>query len=777
MDLNRTMYCVDCGDFISDATLAAHLAAFPNHALVRLHHNATGTVTRKLMPMPPLGGQVYVDGSRALETYTPDGTLALPHKTIQAGCDVCPVNGLVKIAKWTYNENVVIPANINIDADVGTLLRSVAGDTLTLNDLGPAPASTTPVFIRGLDIEAEDPLGWAMHVVGTGAWGPNQSPFTVLLDQVVHSENKANGIWVEGGGVYLTDAGGMSGSSAIAVRVGNPASAIGGQVITGRYNLDCAWDGILFDVHENGYVDASEASCSTGDSGGLPSTAILAKLNGHDTPGTAVVFSARALTTNSDWGNLVVSTGKNVNVRIENHYGEDWGQCQGDVFNMLEGGNLTIKDGGYSSQDGYVFRFGQNGVTPSQGQIQLKDVYAVRRAGSGPVALIEGLIGNSYLYDCRLESNSPDPAASGVLRFNPQQNSFMAIVDGSYTGKGPVIDLFNPVPGTPGGSLFLLGGVDIIPMGIGLPGSIPIATALLTNLYRGHANIRSGVSLISGSETLLNSTFGTIEFGSMITQAKQGAGPALPGGGQGYNRGSLFVLIPHPAGTPIVQINIGNAVAPVWVPIAGGAALIRERAQLENCGSIDIDGGTYAAPVWLPFASGSHDNPPFTNHGSGIIEVQQAGIYQLSFSLPFEAANSFLVGCSPGACWYWSLDGGATWSPLVQTRTCDTVHGDADDNGALTLPPVEQNLAAGTRLRVGGFRLGTAAGLGCWVNGYGPEGGVFNESWARIERGQISYDYAPGNPAHWAAPPPTTEAAALDRLAAALSTHLGVPIP
>jgi hypothetical protein len=239
----------------------------------------------------------------------------------------------------------------------------------------------------------------------------------------------------------------------------------------------------------------------------------------------------------------------------------------------------------------------------------------------------------------------------------------------------------------------------------------------------------------------------------------------------------LFVLVPQPSGTPIEQINVGTEASPTWLPLAGGAALIRERAQLENCGAIDIDAGTYASPVFLTFGSGSHDDPPFTNHGSGIIEVQQAGIYQLSFNLPFESANSFLVGSSPGACWYWSLDSGATWSPLVQTRTLDTVHGDADDNGSLTLPPIEQNLAAGTWLRVGGWRNGTPSALGVWVNGYSGEGGVFNEAWARVERGVISYDYAPAVPANWAGSPPTKEATALDRIAAWIVAHTGNRVP
>lgn len=165
------------------------------------------------------------------------------------------------------------------------------------------------------------------------------------------------------------------------------------------------------------------------------------------------------------------------------------------------------------------------------------------------------------------------------------------------------------------------------------------------------------------------------------------------------------------------------------------------RAQMSNCGAWNIMLGSPASPVPLPFGTGSSDGASIVFHGSGIIEVLQAGAYRLSFNLPFESDGTFLQGCSPGACWYWSLNHGATWSPLILTRTLDTVHGDADDNGALTLPPVEQVLAAGTWLRVGGFRGDTGSPVPtntpAWVNGDVDEGGVYDESWARVEQGSV----------------------------------------
>lgn len=165
------------------------------------------------------------------------------------------------------------------------------------------------------------------------------------------------------------------------------------------------------------------------------------------------------------------------------------------------------------------------------------------------------------------------------------------------------------------------------------------------------------------------------------------------------------------------------------------------RAQMSNCGAWNIMLGSPASPVPLPFGTGSSDGASIVFHGSGIIEVLQAGAYRLSFNLPFESDGVLLQGCSPGACWYWSLNHGATWSPLILTRTLDTVHGDADDNGALTLPPVEQVLAAGTWLRVGGFRGNTGSPVPtntpAWVNGDVDEGGVYDESWARVEQGSV----------------------------------------
>jgi hypothetical protein len=166
------------------------------------------------------------------------------------------------------------------------------------------------------------------------------------------------------------------------------------------------------------------------------------------------------------------------------------------------------------------------------------------------------------------------------------------------------------------------------------------------------------------------------------------------------------------------------------------------RAQMTACGSHDIvQGYTYAVPYRLPFGAGFSDGSNILFHGAGVIEVLQTGYYRLSFNLPFESAASFLVGCSPGACWYSSMDGGVTWAPLPLTRTFDTVHGDRDDNGTLSLPPVDLLLSAGTWLMVGGFDAAAGAipaSPPAWVNGYSGEGGVYNEAWARVEQGSVS---------------------------------------
>lgn len=160
----------------------------------------------------------------------------------------------------------------------------------------------------------------------------------------------------------------------------------------------------------------------------------------------------------------------------------------------------------------------------------------------------------------------------------------------------------------------------------------------------------------------------------------------------------------------------------------------RTRAQMNACLTQNLKGVDEADPLPMPFGQGVADAPVFTMIGPGQIQVNLEGWYLLSYSLPFESDPDLplLQGTSVGACWQWLDNQSQSWIDLIQTKTFDTVHGTDDDHGALTLPPVEQQLAAGTILRVAGFQVGT--NINVYINSNdAPGGGPFDWAWARIE--------------------------------------------
>jgi hypothetical protein len=177
--------------------------------------------------------------------------------------------------------------------------------------------------------------------------------------------------------------------------------------------------------------------------------------------------------------------------------------------------------------------------------------------------------------------------------------------------------------------------------------------------------------------------------------------------------------------TPVDVTFYGN------VNLAG--SMFRARAQMNNCGTQNLNGVAEGDPLPMPFGQGVADAPLLTIVGPGVIQVNVEGWYLLSYSLPFESDTGLILqGTSVGACWQWWDDQGQSWIDLIQTKTFDTVHGVADDHGALTLPPVEQQLAAGTLLRVVGFQVGTA--INVYINSNDAPGeGPYDWSWARVE--------------------------------------------
>ena len=184
------------------------------------------------------------------------------------------------------------------------------------------------------------------------------------------------------------------------------------------------------------------------------------------------------------------------------------------------------------------------------------------------------------------------------------------------------------------------------------------------------------------------------------------------------------------------EFFFGSIASPKDVTITGNLTLSgsfsRSRAQMESCGSQNLKDVTEASPLVMPFAYAYLcDSAVFTFHAPGVIELLTDGYYLLSYNLPFEADPGIILqGASVGACWQWSADSGVNWNDLIPTKSFDTVHGQNDDHGAITLPPVEQALPTGMWLRVVAFSRGTSTPV--YVNSNDIPGG-YDWAWARIE--------------------------------------------
>jgi hypothetical protein len=64
--LNRAVFCLECGTLIAEANIAAHLAANPGHALVRLHH-------AQAAPALPIGTPVVASTIMIFANDNPNG--------------------------------------------------------------------------------------------------------------------------------------------------------------------------------------------------------------------------------------------------------------------------------------------------------------------------------------------------------------------------------------------------------------------------------------------------------------------------------------------------------------------------------------------------------------------------------------------------------------------------------------------------------------------------------------------------------------------------------
>jgi hypothetical protein len=493
--------------------------------------------------------RIYVDGGRT-DVYVETGAITRPFKTIMAAVAASAPGDCISIACATYSENVVIAGDRHIDADPGAMLVAPVGCPLTVTDSLVVPSAFPLMFMRGLSVVNQDPTDWTIIVRSSGTW----TPFVILIDNFIGTSMGGNVFWCDGGGIYATDAGGVIGDPSICVRVGAPGTANGGNFQAGKFNLGCSASGILFDIYENGFVDADGTNLLSNTEGGDPTSSICARMDGG--PGGGGGPTARLTIRNarldSGWGNLVRAVGP-CDVRIFSDDVTIWDRFDGTVITM-EDGNLDVFNSRFSARSDVVFALGAPGKSVG---FRMKDVEARTNGAAARVFEASGFVSGT-LDACRMLNTNP-AAANGVLFFN--SNGTLAITDGLYSGPGPVIDQRQ-------GDLWLLGGADLVPTAAGIPGSTPLAVAVGAVVHRGHCNFRSGTPIIAGTEDILNSSFGTLSFGPATYMVRQGAGPTLPAGSQGYGRGSLFIRVPMPAGTPVAYINTGTEAAPVWVQLS-----------------------------------------------------------------------------------------------------------------------------------------------------------------------------------------------------------------
>jgi len=147
------------------------------------------------------------------------------------------------------------------------------------------------------------------------------------------------------------------------------------------------------------------------------------------------------------------------------------------------------------------------------------------------------------------------------------------------------------------------------------------------------------------------------------------------------------------------------------------------RAQMNNCGSHNVNGVTEVSPLALPFGAGV-SSPPLTIDSPGVFLAAWSGDYLLSYHLVFHAVNA----TSLGACFQWSMTGlPGSWSDLSMTKSFGVAVDVNNADSALDLPPVELNLGAGTFLRVVVFQTGMP--FDAHINGVAG----LDRSWARAQ--------------------------------------------
>jgi hypothetical protein len=694
----------------------------------------------------PITRTIYVDGAR-VDPYIETGSFGHPFKTIAAGiafaASLPPAEYCLHIRPFKYDEpDLVLFGNIHIDAEMGSeLAPSTDSDGLVVVP-GPIAPLAGVTFIRGLNIAGR----------GVGKWGLKiqmplpMLPFTAFvahIDACIGTYADADLMFVETGGLYLTDAGGYYGDSTnkIGLRVAPPVPAPFFQsvALVGMWNISA--NEHAFDVGIGGAILAANTKVDVNVS---PASGEMLHIDGGLTPILGALFMGKGLRLGGDWAGLVEQHGYAI-VQIDTSDGNNPAMLSSytdDIF-RIHGGYLFLTGGSYATPSGRglalladeadVYCWAKN-VDISSDEGGISTGYLIETSNlPGPPGV--GTTVTLESRDCRYQTRNMVPGRKYTHLAHTQGGVYIdgGIVEGGSGGGPPFATILDCLSGL----TWITGGVDI---NANQQDDVAIHVAPGAALLHGHANVRVGEVVVDpgGFDYPLNSSFGTLQIGKYDSIVKVASWPSLGDvtWEPDYPHGSFVVETGDPA-EPRVYINYGTDLARDWRLFGGGNPTVRiQRSYLGTGSLIPLVGSTRAIPVELPWATNDYlDTPPFTVLAPRIVQVSEEGDYKLSYHVTWKNEALLAFGTSVSVMWLMSTDNWMTSTEIVPTVSYDSTPNIVNCYGSNDLAPYEIHLTAGTQLKVVAYLSGMPGTV--FIDAFDSGGGTAyeNSSWARIERG------------------------------------------
>lgn len=697
----------------------------------------------------PITRTYYVDGARS-DIYVEDGSFGFPFKTITAGIAAAafesiahPAEYCLHIRPFKYQEtNVVLPGNIHIDAELGSELVPPIG--VDSDGLVVVPGAVAPLagvtFIRGLNIAGRGAGKWALKIQMPLPSLPFVA-FVAHLDACLGTYETANLMFVETGGLYLTDAGGYYGDSTndIGLRVAppGPAPIFQSVALIGMWNISA--NKHAFDIGIGGAVLAADTKVDVNVS---PATGSMLYIDGGS-PSLGALFMSKNLRIGGDWLGLVEQHGVSF-VQMDTVDGNNPVMLSSyltDIF-QIHGGYLFLSGGAYSTPQGRglalladeadVYGWFKN-VDISSEPGGVSSGYLIETSNlPGPPGVGTSVV--AEIFDCRFRAQNA--AGRQYTHFAHTQGNIY-LDGGAVEGGGGGSTTIDHVGA--GGLLWLTGGVDI---NANQWSDIAIHVAPNAIVAHGHANVRVGQVVFDPGaiEMPLTSSFAGINLGKYdaITKwvSRQTLAEVQAGGGEdGYHHGSIAVITG--GAVPLVYINYGTNAARDWRLLGSGTPTVRvQREDMGGLTPINLSGKTRTGPALLPISwqtTDYDDVPPFSIWDPRIVQVSEEGDYKLSYHLIWQNDAVLAFGTTVGVMWEKSTDGGMSWTEITPTLSYDSTPNVFNNYGSNDLAPYELHLALGTCLRLKAWLAGINGNV--YINAFDVGPAYENGSWARIERG------------------------------------------